>query len=153
LSFQSCGERVGQALYVPGPNVCNVEYEYLEVNLGFEVGSQEVEYFVKYEILYGLYWANNSGMNFKLHKSCPLLTGFEVDTSSACHAVPSVAEATAATELDPAPMVESAAADLGTDKATHNVFYQEVLCELIDAKPKLNDVDLDFVIWLRYADL
>jgi hypothetical protein len=153
LSFRSCGERVGQALYVPGPNACNVEYEYWEVNLCFEVGSQEVEYVVKYESFYGVYWANNSGMNFKLHKSCPLHTGFEVDAASACNAVPSVAETTAATELDPAPMVELADADLGMDKATHNVCYQEVLHELIDAKPKLNEVDLDFVLWLRHADL
>jgi hypothetical protein len=71
LSFQSRGERVGQALHVPGPNSCNVEYEYWEVNLGFEVGSQDIEYVIKYESSYGVYWANNSGKNFKIHKSCP----------------------------------------------------------------------------------
>jgi hypothetical protein len=153
LSFRSCGERVGQALYVPGPNACNVEYEYWEVNLGFEVGSQDVEYVVKYESSYGVYWANNTGMNFKLHKSCPQLTGFEVDAASPNNADPSVTETAAVTELDHSIIVESAAEDLGFDKVTHKGMYQEVLRELIDAKPKLNEVDLDFVLWLRHADL
>jgi hypothetical protein len=69
LSFQSCGERVGQALYVQGPNACNVEYEYWEVNLGFEVGSQDVEYVIKYESSYGVYWANNTVLQLQAFES------------------------------------------------------------------------------------
>jgi hypothetical protein len=130
-----------------------VEYEYWEVNLGFQVGSHDVEYVVKYESSYGVYWANNSGMNFQLHKSCPQLTGVEADTASHCNADQSVCRDDGTTELDHSPMVEPAVEELGMDKATHNVFYQEVLRELIDAKPKLNEVDLDFVLWLRHADL
>jgi hypothetical protein len=42
---------------------------------------------------------------------------------------------------------------VGLDKVAHNSLYQVVLGELIDAKPKLNEVDLDFVLWLRYANL
>jgi hypothetical protein len=153
MSFQSCGERVGQTLYVPGPNPCNVEYEYWEVNLGFEVGSQDVEYVVKYECSYGLHWANNSGMNFKLHKTCEADDCGDVNAKGPVNADSSVAETTAATELDQSIIVESATEGLAIAKATHYSLYQEVLRELIDAKPKLNEVVLDFVLWLRHADL
>jgi hypothetical protein len=86
LSFQSRGERAGQGLYVP-PNACNVEYEYWEVNLGFEVGSHNVEYVVKYESSCGVYWANNYGMNFKLHMTCEADDCGDVNAAGTCNAL------------------------------------------------------------------
>jgi hypothetical protein len=128
-------------------------YEYWEVNLGFEVGSQDVEYVVKYECSRGVYWANNAGMNFNLYKTCEADDSGDVNTAGPVNADPSVAATMAVTELDHSIIVESADEDLGTDNAAHNVAYQEVLRELVNAKPKLNEVDLDFVLWLRHADL
>jgi hypothetical protein len=83
----------------------------------------------------------------------PSMNGVEVDATSLVNTDQSVTETAAATELEYSLVIEAAAEDVGTDKATHSGLYQVVLGELIDAKPKLNEVDLDFVLWLRFADL
>jgi hypothetical protein len=144
LLFQSCGERVGQALYVPGPNEHNVGYEYWEVNLDFEVGSQDVEYVVKYESSYGVYWANNDGMNLKLRKICEPDGCGDVNAAETNNAgVRRVAKQDSAKNQDEGAQLNLVADDM-IHKIAHKGLLRDVLHELIDAKPTLNELVLDF---------
>jgi hypothetical protein len=91
-----------------------------------------------------VYWANNYGVNFKLRKICKTDDCGDVNAAGTCNAgVRTVAKKDSAKDED-----EDAPLNLVADDMIHKIAYKgllrDVLHKLIDAKPEINEVDLDF---------